>query len=219
MRSVIDIDPSLIELHYLREIIKNNHEYAIQIYFQLETKYCYFFVSDERGSIIFFRKEANFFYEYLTRLYVFAGNVAENVISNNPMSPLKGGSNRVEVYRLERDINHNCAINEINPELDNNIIQIKKRIVPISLSLHLLENGDIGYRFSLPDGGFSEIFSAGQINGIVRELKVLMGSVMGYNYVVTDVNLDHMGLSLYSDYSSFALSEKNRFELLVERGI
>ncbi|MCP4132018.1 MAG: hypothetical protein GY754_13655, partial [bacterium] len=212
-------DPTVPELNHIKTIINNFKDSAIQIYFQAAAKYSYYFISDERGSIIFFRKESGQHNTYLKRLYHFAENVIKQILEENPASSLEDSKKRVEVYKLERDIKHNCNLHEVNFELSENIRDMVNEIIPLRLSFHLLETGKIGYRFSLPDGGFSEIYDQSEILEVSKEIKTLMSSVPKYFYFPTDVNLDYLDLKMYKDFTSFSFSEKNRFELIVEKGM
>jgi adenylate cyclase, class 1 len=219
-RNIIRINAANPELNHLKVITENQKDDAIQIYFQKARKYCYFFVCDERGSIIFFRKNAEFFQDYLTRLYVFTKNMVTHVVKNNPESPLnRKGSKGIEIYNLERDDKNQCKITEINPAQDENIFRYEKNVVPFRLSLVLQENGEIGYRFNLPDGGISESFNANEIGKISKEMQILMDSVKGYHYFITDVNYTNLEFKLYKDFSTFGFVEKNKFELLIEKGL
>ncbi len=215
----IRVDPTILELAVLRKILENRKEGMVQIYFQFEHKYCYFYVCDERGAIVFIRKTKEAHVDYLARLYLFLQNTVKQVVSKNPGSPLAGVTNPIAVYRLERNIHYNCTLAEFNPELDGGIQFQLKKILPFTLSIHLVGSGEIGYRLTLPDGGFSDIYSGKNIGEISREIRVLMQSVPGYSFYSTDINLNAVGIRLYRDYTSFALSEKNRFELLVERSM
>ena len=103
--------------------------------------------------------------------------------------------------------------------MDIQLAATRKSIVPLKLSLYLLQNGEMGYRFTLPDGGISDIYNNYQIGEVINELKILMQSVKGYSYVVTEVNLENAGMAIYRNYTSLAFSEKNRFELMIERGL
>ncbi len=219
IKNNIKIDASVPELNYLKTIIDNYKDNAIQIYFQIGNKYNYFFVSDERGSIIFYRKRSEDFINYIARLYDFSLNVIKNISEGNQQSVFAESEKRVEVYKLNRDTNHSCSITEIDIESDRDVSYVRKNIIPITLSLHLLETGDMGYRFTLPDGGYSEIYNAGEIDGIAREIKTLMDNVNGYSYYITNINLNHLDLNMYKNFTSLAFSEKNRFELLVEKGM
>jgi len=219
IKTRIKIDDSVPELNYLRTIIENDIENVVQLYYQVGTKYCYYFVSDERGSLIFYRKNAHFHSEYLGRLYNFAEGVVQKVIENNPNSILARVETRIKLYEMKRDIHHNVSIEEINPEMETAVFKTRKSLVPFKLSLHLLENGDFGYRFTLPDGGYTDIFDRSDVVDVTKEIKVLMDSVKGYIYYLTDINLLYAELPMYKQFTSISFSEKNRFELMIEKGL
>ncbi len=124
-----------------------------------------------------------------------------------------------EEVRLERDIKHAVRLSEINPELDKNIVEARKRIVPTTLQLRMLENGEMGYRFTLPDGNYTDAFTRSGIQDVVREVAVLARSVKGYSFYVSGIDLSHVGMKLYRNFTSFAFTEKNMFELLMEKGV
>ena len=105
------------------------------------------------------------------------------------------------------------------PQKNIIITQFREKNFPVKLSLHLLETGDVGYRFTLPDGGYSEIFSRSDIESVSREVSALMESNEGYRFFPTAVNLDNAEIQMYSQYTSFGFSEKNRFELLIEKNL
>lgn len=219
IKTVIQVDESVPELDYLRTIVENHVENTIQIYFQLGSKYCYYFISDERGSLIFYRKYASLHSAYLGRLYCFAENVVNTVVENNPASVLAHSGNRIRLYELKRDDHHNVNMEEINPEMERSVFLTRKNLVPFTLSLHLLENGDFGYRFTLPDGGYTDIFTRSDVVEVTREIRVLMESVEGYMYYVSGINLMYTEIPMYSQFTSISFSEKNRFELMIEKGL
>ena len=207
------------ELEYIRTIIDNQKENVIQIYFQKARKYCYFFVSDERGSLIFFRKTTDNFIDYLNRIYIFAHNVIARIILTNKHSVLNHKERNIEVYEIERDDTNRTSIKDITSNLKKTVFEYEKGTVSLKLSINLMENGEMGYRFTLPDGSNSETYTKSSIGEIAREMAVLMESVNGYNYNVTDVNLANLDLRIYKNFTSFSFSEKNRFELLMEKFI
>ncbi len=210
------IDPALAGLNYLRTVLDNRKDSCIQIYFQQENKYCYFFITDERGSIFFIRKPAEVFVDYLARLYVFAQSVAEKAVKSNPKSTLAGQLKLVEIYKMERDLRNGCTISEINPELSKNIMESKKNIIPLTLALQPLESGELGYSFSLPDGSVTNAFSRATIRQVTGELRVFMKSNRGYSYYVTDTDLDNVPNKAYRLFTSISFTHKGLFEMLVE---
>ncbi|TAL31367.1 MAG: hypothetical protein EPN93_18055 [Spirochaetes bacterium] len=213
------IDPGLSELNYLRKILENHKENCIQIYFQQENKYCYFFIMDERGSLFFVRKPAEAFIEYLSRLYVFTLNIVEKVVKNNPRSSLAGQLKQVEIYKLERDLRNSCTISEINPELSKNIVEARKGIVPLTLAVHPLETGEPGYGFTHPDGSFTNPFSRASIRQVIGELRVFMQTNRGYLYYPTDTDLTLIPNKAYKLFTSISFTHKGLFEMLIESGM
>ncbi|MFH0976432.1 MAG: class I adenylate cyclase [Spirochaetota bacterium] len=220
IKNIIKVNPMNPELNHLKIIIDNFKDDAVQIYYQKARKYCYFFVSDERGSIMFFRKRAETFQEYLTKLYVFSKNIVHQIRKNNPGSALNNKNSKgIEIYNLERNDLNQCKITEINPAQDENIFRLEKTILSLKLSLLLMDNGEIGYRFNLPDGGLSDNLSKNEIGSISKEMSVLMETVKGYNYFITDINYSDLEFKMYKDFSTFGFIEKNKFELLIEKGL
>ncbi len=219
-RNIIKVNPLNPELNHIKIIIDNFRSDAVQIYYQKARKYCYFFVSDERGSLVFFRKNADQFQDYLTRLFVFTKNIITQVVKSNPGSTLnQKGSKGIEIFNLERNDKNQCKITEINPAQDENIFRHEKKIIPLKLSLLLLDNGEIGYRFSLPDGGISDNLSKNDIPKIAKEISVLTQGAKEYNYNVADINYANLEFKMYKDYTTFSFIEKNKFELLIEKGL
>ncbi len=219
VENAIRIDPAVVELNVLRTIIGRGRGDAVQIYYQIEHRYAYFYVSDERGALIFYRKTREMLYDYLARLYEYIQSFLNIVRSGNPESPLAKSARPILMFRLEKDTQFNCSLTEMNPELDSLLQAALKKIVPFTLSISFLDNGETGYRFTLPDGAYSETCSSHDLMSVARELKVLMQSVPGYLVYPSGVNLNSVSFKLYRDYTSFALSEKNRFELIVEKGL
>ncbi len=213
------VDKHVPELNYLRIISEKASDDCVQIFFQTESKYCYFFVMDERGGFVFYRKPVEQFDEYLARLYLYAQSAIKSVSQMNSSCPLAASKKPVLLYQLKREANNECTITEINPELDRRIADIRKRLIPTVLSLYMLDDGDIGYRFTLPDGGLSDVLSRKDLPAIAREIKTLQESNRGYSFVPSEVRLDNLEIKLYRDYTSLAFAEKNRFELLIEQGM
>ncbi len=216
---LVKADESIPELNLIDTITKNFRDDSIQIYFQTVNKYMFYYISDERGSIIYIRKAAAVHNDYMARLYNFAEKAVEQVLQYNSTSSLAQSKKKVRVYSLNRDAQYKCTIDEINPELEKSIFSRRGSIVPFQLSLHILEDGEVGYRFTLPDGGFSEIYNRTEIVSLANEIKVLMESVPGYSFFVSDAFVEHAEIPLYRNNTSFAFSEKNRFELMIEKGL
>ncbi len=219
LKSEIRVDDDVPELNHLRIIAENFSEDSVQIYYEARHKYMYYYISDERGSILFARKLVSQHDDYLARLYVFAENAINHVLEYNPATPLAEAEKSIHLYRIERDTQNTTSIEEINPELEKAVFATRQTIVPSRLSLHILDNGEVGYRFSLPDGGYSEIYQRRSVPALAKEIGVLMESVPGYTYFISDVYVEHAEIPLYQQYTSFAFSEKNRFELMVEMGL
>ncbi len=219
IKTEVKIDESVPELSLFKTIVENFREDSVQIYFETIHKYIHYYISDERGSILFMRKPAILHNEYMARLYIFADSVIKQVLENNPGSSMAESEKKIRLYKLARDAQNNCNIEEINPELEKSIFSRRDSIFPFKLSLHIMEDGDVGYRFTLPDGGYSEIYNRTSIVSVAKEIKVLMESVKGYTYLVSDVYIEHAEIPLYQQNTSFAFSEKNRFELMVEMGL
>ncbi len=216
-QNIIKINPKHSELNYLRVIVENFKKEAIQIYYQQERKYCYFFISDEQGSMIFYRESTDVFLDYLTRLYMFSKNVIKNVKSNNPDSSLNQSEENIEIFKLERDARNKCTIKEIDRDLKKDIVEHEKTIVPFCISLGILKTREIGYRYSLPFGSQSDTFTKSEIGKIAKDLGVYMDITQGYNFFITDVDLSSIDHNVYKNATSYSFAEKNRLELLIER--
>lgn len=210
------IDNTIPELNLLRLIVENFKENAIQIYCQKQSKYCFFYISDEMGSIIFCQKHAEAFIEYLTKLYLFAKEISEFVCLNNPTSSLAKNPKKIEIYNISRDNSNNCKLTEIFPELDPAILATKKYILPFKLYLHLFEKGEIGYQYSIPDGSNSQVYNRANKQQIITGIKLQMTRNKGFNYFVTGIDLANVKSRLAISYTSFAFSQKIRFENLLE---
>ncbi|MDY6967595.1 MAG: class I adenylate cyclase [Spirochaetota bacterium] len=219
LKTIIMVDSKIPEFRYLLKIIESHRENAIQIYYQKERKYCYFYILDEQGAITFYRENSENFIDYFTRLNLFTKNIIKYVVKNNPESTLNNDSKKIELYELKRDSRNVCKISKIDPETEKQIAQHEKMIVQFKVSLNLLKNNDIGYRFSLPYGGETDLFSRSEINNIAKDLRVFMKSVDEYNFYITDVDLSNLNVDFYKNSTSFCYAEKNRFELLMERSL
>lgn len=213
------IDRSIPELNYLSTVLAESRENAVHIYFQKAAKYCYFFVTDERNAFFFFRQNIEEFHRYLSRLYFFTENVVNRVTRSNPASPLAKNVNRIAVFQLDRDIKHNVNIVPFNPELDRMILDIKKNLVPMRLTLHSVKDEEFGYRFTLPDGSETELFARNSIVGVMQRYGGAMRKAPGYSHYVTDIDVSSVGNRQCRDFTSFSFTEKNVFELLVEQGM
>lgn len=212
-------DDRIQELEYLAKILSYDSDNSIKIFFEEGKKYSRFFILNERGALIMLRKKSEYFTEYLSALIAYAESVVAHVTVANPESELAKNSGLIKVYRLEFDTSGKSTVKEFDYTNDAIIKIHREKSFPVSLSLHLLENGEVGYRFTLPDGGFSEIFSRSEIESVSREIQTLMNSVEGYSFYPSSVNLDYSEIGMYSMYTSFAFSEKNRFEMLIEKNL
>ena len=215
----VRIAPDAPELNYLGKIIENSRGDAVQIYVQKGSKYCYFFVSDERGSVIFFRKAAELYGDYLARLHLFALAAVREVTARNPNSPLAGSPRAVQLYKIDRGASHSVRITEVDPELDPEIKEARKRAQPFRLSLHQLASGETGYRFTLPDGSCTNVYTRANMLQVIGDLRLLMRSVRGYSFHASDIDLSQLKAGPQTASTSFAFTGKNTFELLVEKGV
>ena len=213
------IDPTIPELAHLKAIFDNYNNAMLQIYFQREIKYCYFYVSDERGSLVFSRKNSDAFVEYLSRLYVFAQNAVREATGNNQQNILAAQLKQIAIYNIDRDIRNNCSIVEINPELNRSIQDTIRTMVPLNLSLHIVSNRELGFSMTLPDGAETHVFTKAQIPGIAARIIEAMRRERGYSYFVTGIDMSHIGPRLYKNYTSFYFTQKNLFEMLVENAL
>jgi len=212
-------DQKIPELDYLAKVLSYNSDDSIKIFVEDGKKYSRFFVLNERGALIMLRKKIEYRNQYLASLISFSESVIEHITNSNPESELAKSDKRISVYRIEYESPGKSAIKEHDFQNDAQLKLQKEKSFPVALSLHLLDNGEVGYRFTLPDGGFSEIFSRMEIESVSREISTLMGSIEGYTFYPSSVNLDNTEIRMYSLYTSFAFSEKNRFEMLIEKNL
>ena len=213
------IDEKIMELDYLSKIMAYDSDDSIKIFVIEGRKYSRFFVLNERGSLMMFRKKGEFHNEYLAGLISFAESAAAQVITANPESNLAGNKGLIKTFAVEIDNTWKSTFTEFDYSKNIVITQFREKNFPVTLSLHLLDTGDVGYRFTLPDGGNSEIFSRSDVESVSREISSLMESMEGYSFFPTSVNLEYAEIKMYSQYTSFAFSEKNRFELLIEKNL
>ncbi len=212
-------DGTVPELYCIAKILEHNTGDAVNIFFEEGKKYSRFFVLNERGALTMMRKKTEYLPEYLMTLISYAKSAVAHVSSANPESALAGNDKPLCVFRIESDAAGKCTIKEHDYINDSMLKYYSEKKSRLSLSLHLLDNGEVGYRFTLPDGGYSEIFSRAEIEGVSREIKSLMDSVEGYSFFPTSVNLENTEIKMYSMFTSFAFSEKNRFEMLIEKNL
>jgi hypothetical protein len=167
-----------------------------------------------------YRKKNEFYDDYLAGLILFVKSTAKQIKEENPNTSLTNDGDVIQTYLI--DIS-NAGISDIQEYdyLNDAVLakHIAKKNIPITLSLYLLDSGDLGYSFTLPDGSKSEIFSQTEIEGVSREISSLMKSFDNYTFHPTSINLKNLDIKMYSQYTSLALSEKNRFELLIEKNL
>ena len=166
-----------------------------------------------------FRKKSEYHNEYFASLINFSESTIKQVTQSNPGSNLAKNGGLIKTYAVDIDSTGKSTITEFDYTKNVILSQYREKIFPVCLYLHLLENGDVGYRFTLPDGGSSEIFSRNEIESVSREISTLMESFIEYKFFPTSVNLENSEIKMYSQYTSFAFSEKNRFELLIEKNL
>jgi len=214
------VDDNIPQLEYLHSILSYNSKDTIKIFINKSRKYSSFFVLNERGSLIMYRKKNEFYGTYLASLISFVKNTAEQVIAANPNTELAKDGNVLKTYLIDIDSSGKSNIQEYDYSKDPALVQhVAKKTMPVTLSLYFLDSGDLGYSFTLPDGENSEIFSKEAIEDISREISSLMKSFEAYTFYPTLVNLDNLDIEMYSQYTSLALSEKNKFELLIEKNL
>ncbi len=213
------VDDNIAGLEYLSKIMEYDSDDSVKIFINEGRRYSRFIVLNERGSLMMFRKKSEFHNQYLAGLISFAESTISHIILSNPGSNLAQNGGLIKTYVFETDNTGRTEFTEF--EYRNHVIinQFREKLFPSCLSLHLLDSGEVGYRFTLPDGGFSEIFSRKDIESVSREISSLMDSVEGYSFFPSTVNLENSEIRMYSQYTSFAFSEKNRFELLIEKNL
>jgi hypothetical protein len=212
-------DANITELDYLAKILSYDSDDSIKIFIEDGKKYSRFFVLNERGALIMLRKKTEYRTRYLSSLISYAESVIEHVTSSNPESELAKNGGIIRAYKIEYESPGKSVIKEYDYQNDSLLKLQKEKDFPVTLSLHLLDSGEVGYRFTLPDGGFSELFSRMEIESVSREISTLMESIEGYTFYPSSVNLDNTEIRMYSLYTSFAFSEKNRFEMLIEKNL
>lgn len=212
-------DDVIPELQYLSEILAYGSDDSVKIFSMEGKRYSMFFVLNERGSLMMFRKQSKYHGLYLAGLVSFAESVVEQVIKASPDSELARNGGLIRTYRIETDSAGRDIISEYSYAEDVILSRDREKIFPVSLSVHILDSGDVGYSFTLPHGDTSEIFSRGEIESISGELLSLMQDFSEYLFFPTSVDLSGTEIRMYSQYTSFAFSEKNRFELLIEKNL
>lgn len=216
IRVIYRINPNIPELNYIRTIVNNKKDNKIQIYYHQERKYTSFYICDELGAIIFYRKQTQIFIDVLTRLYLFTKNVIKVIKETNPESVFKDEANAVELYIIKKDVNNECSITKINPELDERIVRQQKQVFAFKLHIGILSNKEMSYQFSLSSGKMSKLYSKSNVHLMLQEITQIMAQFKGCNYILTDIDLSKVNLAIYRNFSSFSFTTKNRFELLMD---
>ena len=212
-------DEKIPEISHLAQILSYDSDDSIKIFFDEGRKYSRIYVLNERGALVLMRKKSEQLASYLAGLISFAESTVKHVTSSNPGAPLAKNGGMINIYKIETDSSGKKSIKVHDYRNDSMIKFYTEKNFKSCLSLHLLDTGDVGYRFTLPDGGLSEIFGRPEIEAASREIASLMESVEGYSFYPVSVNLDNSGIKMYSNYTSFAFSEKNRFEMLIEKNL
>ncbi|OHD64752.1 MAG: hypothetical protein A2176_10505 [Spirochaetes bacterium RBG_13_51_14] len=216
LKSRFKIDPTVKELNFLGTMVENFSPKSIQIYFDSDRKHSYFYVFDESGSIFFYRKPADLLFDYLTRLYIFAKNVAAAVIGQNPKSPLAHKENPVEIFQIKKDLYMNYSVHRIDPEHSIRIEDIQKKIQPCSMSVHIDKTREVYYTITLPDGCQSARFSRQNILDFAKQLSGAGPDGKEYRPFVTAIDLSDLQHQYFKLFTSYAFYEKMRAEIMLE---
>jgi hypothetical protein len=210
------VDSTIKELNFLKTIVENFRPDSVQIYFDSDRKYGYFYVSDESGSLFFYRKPAEFLFDYLTRLYIFSKNVATQIIGNNPGSALARRENPVEIFQLKKDLYMNYTVSRIDPDHSIRIDDIQRKIKPCSLSVAIDKTREIHYCITLPDGRRSDTFSKKNVKEFAKKLDGAVANGKEYHPFVTAIDLSGLQHKYFKFYTSYSFYEKMRAELMLE---
>ncbi|MDM7987068.1 MAG: class I adenylate cyclase [Smithella sp.] len=216
LKSEIRADSTVKELNFLRTMTENFSPNAIQIYFDTDRKYSYFYLLDESGSLFFYRKPADLVFDYLTRLYIFAKDTVAHIASQNPQSSLARRQNPVEIYQLKKDLYANYAVNKIDPEHSIRIDDIQKKIQPCVLTVSFDNLREVCYTISLPDGRKSEAFSKKNIADFVKKLNGAAAADGNYRPYITAVDLSSLQHKYFRFFTSYSFYEKMRAEIMLE---
>jgi adenylate cyclase, class 1 len=216
LKNMIKVDPSMKELNFLKTIVDNSSNEAIQIYFDSDRKYALFYVTDESGSLFFYRKPAELLFDYLTRLYIFSKNVASQVIRQNPSSGLKRRENPVEIFQMKKDLYMNYSVTKIDPEHSIRIEDLQSKIQPCGLAVAMDKNREMFYSVTLSDGRQSEAFSKNNVVDFVKKLNGAGLDSKDYRPFVTAIDLSRLQHKYFRFYSSYSFYEKMRVELMLE---
>ena len=211
----IGVDATIKELNFLKTIVDAHAPGSIQIFFDSDRKYGYFYVLDETGSLFYFRAQAEHLFDYLTRLYLFARNAASTVSEHNQDSPLKKNPAAVEIYQLKKDLYMTYSASKIDPEHSVRIEEILKRIKPCTLWVTFDRNREPQYRISLPDGSPSSHFSKTNATEFMKKLVSLPES-KEYRPYITSADLTALNHRYFTSYTSYGFYEKLRAELMLD---
>ncbi len=218
LNHLIKTDPTVKELNFLKAILDNYEPNCMQIYFESDKKYSYFYVLDETGSLFYYRKPAAVLMEYLTRLHLFARNVASTIIQQHPESPLAYArpEKMIEIFQLEKDQYQNYSVKRIDPEHSIRMEDQQRKIKPCNLSINIENNREIYYSVTLPDNGYSERFSKHNVSAFVKKMKQAAQGSKDYRYFITGTDLTKLQPRYFRYYSSYSFFEKIRVELMIE---
>ncbi len=217
IRNSIMLDPAAGDIPYFDAILKNQKDNVIQIYFLESRKFGYYFVSDEQGSINFFRKDINLYFEYVANLYVFALDAVQQVNAYNLKSRLLQGKKPVEMYQIKKDDIGAIKLMELNPELSSKISEIRRKIVPLAVELSIDSRNLIRYRFNAGNGGFSPYYERENSSAMALEMKKAVQETRGMPHFITAISVEGLPVKAYRNYTSFMFTEKNRLEMIIER--
>ncbi len=216
IRSEIRVDPSIKELQFLKTIVESHVPGTIQIFFDNDRKYSYFYVLDEGGSLYFFRKPAEDLFDYLTRLYLFATDVTSRVLHQNQNSLLRKHDSPVGIFQLKKDLYMNYTVHRVDPEHSMRMVELQKSITPLLLSVTIDAKKEVQYRVTLPDGRLSNPFSRATIGSIAGQLVGTGPDGKEYRPFVTSIDLSSLKHAFFQHFTSYAFYEKIRAELMLE---
>ena len=213
------VDDRVPELEYLEQIFSYDSDDSVKIFFSRGKKFSRFFVLNERGSLFYFRKRSEFFDDYLYRLIIFTQSAVSQALEFNPGSNLAVNGGMIKAYKIDIDSAGKGIVSDYDFSKDVVFADYREKHMPVTLSLHILDNGDVGYRFTLPDGMNSEVFTRDEVESVSHEIAALMESIPEFSFFPSAVNLEYAEILMYSSSTSFSFSEKNRFELLIEKNL
>jgi len=216
LKNLIRVDSSMKELNFLRTMAENFRADTIQIYFDSDRKYSYFYLFDESGSFFYFRKPADIMFDYLTRLYLFAKNVSAQIISVNPGSPLAKAENAVELCQLKKDMYMNYSVSKIDPEHSIRIENIQKKIQPCVLSVSFGQNREILYSMTLPDGRKTGAFTRNTVADFAKSLFKSAQDIKDFRPFMTAIDLSSLQHKYFKFFTTYSFYEKMRAELMLE---